>query len=369
MLHEARFYERLAGGEVLCTLCPHDCHIAEGGRGACGVRYVEGGKLYTLVYDRLIARALEPVEKKPLYHFHPGSRAYSIATVGCNLRCSFCQNWDTSQWPKAHLPKSLRVAAPDGMVCPQLADLENAVAGEQATPAEIVAAARKSGALSIAYTFTEPVIFYELCYDTATLARAQGLKNLFHTNGFVAEAPLRQIAPLLDAANVDLKFFRPESYRRISRARIEPVLDSIRLIHELGIWLEVTTLVIPGVNDSDDELRGIAAFIAALGPGIPWHVSQFYPAYRMLDRPVTPEATLLRAAGIGRAAGLRYVYIGNVPGSSGEDTRCPGCGALLIARYGHHVRANRIVDGKCPDCGAAIDGVGMSPVARARQLH
>ena len=358
MLHEARFSQPLPGGEVLCTLCPHDCHIGERGRGACGVRYVEGGKLYTLVYDKLIARVLEPVEKKPLYHFHPGSQAYSISTVGCNLRCSFCQNWDTSQWPKDHLPKKLGATA-GNVVCPQLAELEGTIPGEHVTPAEIVAAAKRSGAVSIAYTFTEPVIFYELCYDTAVLARKQGLKNIFHTNGFIGEAAQREIAPLLDAVNVDLKYFKPESYLRISRARLEPILAAIRLYHELKIWLEVTTLVIPGVNDSDEELRAIAAFLASLGPEVPWHVSQFYPAYRMLDKPVTPEATLLRAAEIGRAAGLRYVYVGNVPGSRGENTQCPKCAAPLIERYGHHLRANRLVNACCPGCGARIDGVGL----------
>jgi pyruvate formate lyase activating enzyme len=359
MLHEARFCQSLPDGEVMCTLCPHDCRIGEGARGACGVRYVQGGRLYTLVYDRLIARVLEPIEKKPLYHFHPGSHAYSIATVGCNLRCSFCQNWDTSQWPKTHLPKSVAAAAAGSIVCPQLAGLERTLPGEQATPAEIVTAAKRSGAVAIAYTFTEPVIFYELCYDTAVLARKQGLKNIFHTNGFIGEPALREIAPLLDAVNVDLKFFKPESYRRISRARLEPILAAIRLYHELRIWLEVTTLVIPGINDSDGELHSIAAFLASLGPEIPWHVSQFYPAYRMLDKPVTPEETLLRAERIGRAAGLRYVYLGNIPGSSGENTRCPRCAALLIERYGHHVRVNRLAQARCPECGTRIDGVGL----------
>jgi pyruvate formate lyase activating enzyme len=361
-LHEARFYERLPDGGVLCTLCPHDCHIPDGGRGACAVRYAQGGKLYTLVYDKVVTREIDPIEKKPLYHFYPGSQAYSIATVGCNLRCAFCQNWDISQWPKDHLAKH---AAPAGAapaaepICPSLAELERAIPGEAVTPAEIVAAALRTHCQSIAYTYVEPTVFYELAYDTAKLARAAGLKNIFVTNGFIGEAALRELATVLDAANVDLKFFKDESYRRVSRARLQPILDAIRLYRELGVWVEVTTLVVPGLNDSDDELRAIAGFVRSVGADVPWHVSQFYPAYKMLDRPPTPLATLRRAGEIGRAAGLRYVYEGNVPGERGEDSFCYQCGALLIDRYGFYVRQNRIKRGACPDCGARIDGIGM----------
>jgi len=362
-LHEARFYEALPEGRVYCTLCPHDCRIREGGRGACGVRFNHGGRLYTLVYDKVVARAVEPVEKKPLFHFFPGSTAYSIATVGCNLRCSYCQNWEISQWPKEHLPKRLErnvSGNEDEPICPQLAALGRSIPGEHVTPQEIVAAAVKAGATTIAYTFTEPTIFFELAYDTAVLARSKGLKNMFVTNGFISEAPLREIATVLDAANVDLKFFNDESYRRISRVPREPILDAIRLYHELGVWLEVTTLVIPGVNDSQEELRQIADFIHSVGPEVPWHVSQFYPGYRMLDQPVTPVETLWRAMDTGRAAGLRYVYQGNVPGERGENTYCYHCGALLIDRYGFILRATHLRDGRCPDCGTAIDGIGMT---------
>lgn len=363
MLHEADFYTPEADGAVLCTLCPHDCHIRDGGRGACSVRFNKGGKLYTLVYDKLIARAIDPIEKKPLYHFLPGSHAYSIATVGCNLRCAFCQNWEISQWPKDHLPHGVEAGRPARAgqpICPQLDAVDRMLVGEQVAPKAIVAAAVASGCESIAYTYTEPTIFYELAYDTAVLARGKGLKNLFHTNGFISEAPLRKIAPVLDAANVDLKYFNPESYKRISRAQLQPVMDTIRLLHELGVWLEVTTLVVPGVNDSESELRSIAGFLASVGPEIPWHVSQFYPAYKMLDTPVTPVATLRRALEIGREAGLRYVYAGNVPGEKGENTFCYKCDALLIDRYGYRIRDNRITGGKCPDCGTKIDGIGMS---------
>jgi pyruvate formate lyase activating enzyme len=361
-VHEARFYEPLADKKVLCTLCPHDCRIPNGARGACSVRYNRDGRLYTLVYDKVVAREVNPIEKKPLFHFHPGSYAYSISTVGCNLRCSYCQNWQISQWPKDHLPKKLDKAV-DGSpepICPQLEAMDAEVPGEPVTPAEIVHAAKQTGCLSISYTFTEPTIFYELAYDTAVLAREQGLKNSFVSNGFISEVPLRQIAPLLDAINVDLKFFREESYRRISRARMQPVLDAIRLYHELGVWVEVTTLVIPDLNDSDEELTGIAEFICDLDPAIPWHLSQYYPTYRMLDHPPTPVATLRRAREIGQKTGLRCVYEGNVPGEGGENTYCYECGALLIERFGFFVRRNRIQDGRCPDCDTFIDGVVMS---------
>jgi pyruvate formate lyase activating enzyme len=261
------------------------------------------------------------------------------------------------------LPKSLdesgRLAAKEP-VCPQLATLEDSVVGERVTPEEIVAAALATGCQSIAYTYTEPTIFYELAHDTAVLAREKGLKNLFVTNGFISEAPLRKLATVLDAANVDLKFFRPESYRKISRASLEPILAAIRLYRELGVWVEVTTLVVPGVNDSDEELRGIAAFLRSVGPEVPWHVSQFHPAYKMTDRPPTPLATLRRAVEIGKAAGLRHVYEGNVPGERGENTYCHACQALLVERYGFRLLQNRIAKGRCPDCGAEVDGVGMS---------
>ena len=326
------------------------------------VRYNQSGTLYTLVYDKVVSRNVEPVEKKPLYHFHPGSSAYSIATVGCSLRCAFCQNWEISQWAKEHLPKRI---GPSGKleiqepICPRLAELEEAIPGERVTPESIVEAALAAGASSIAYTYTEPTIFYELAYDTAVLAREQGLKNIFVTSGYINEAPLRELATVLDAANVDIKFFKEESYRHISRVRMQPILDAIRLYHELGVWLEVTTLVIPGINDSDEELKAIAEFVCSVGEEVPWHVSQFYPAYKMLDRPVTPMETLHRAGDIGRTAGLRYVYEGNVPGERGENTYCYNCNALLIDRYGFYVRANRIRNGRCPDCGAMIDGIGM----------
>lgn len=361
-LHEAEFYEPLPDGRVLCTLCPHDCRISEGGRGACAVRYNLRGKLYTLVYDRVAARTVDPVEKKPLFHFYPGSTAYSIATIGCNLRCAFCQNWEIAQWPKEHLPKRFTAAANGGAAESLGRDalVLHGIPGRTVTPEEIVEAALESGSRSIAYTYTEPTIFYELAYDTAWLARSRGLKNIFVTSGFISEVPLRRIATVLDAVNVDLKFFREESYRRISRARLKPVLDAIRLYHELGVWVEVTTLVMAGVNDSDGELRNIAEFVRSVGAEVPWHVSQFHPAYKMMDLCPTPLETLRRAAEIGREAGLRYVYEGNVPGKGGESTYCYKCGKLLIERRGFRVLSNHLHDGCCPECWTRLDGVGIT---------
>ena len=363
-VHEARFYEKLPDERVRCTLCPHECVISDGGRGACGVRYNDRGSLYTLVYDKVVAREVNPIEKKPFFHFHPASYAYSIATVGCNLRCAFCQNWTLSQWPKDHLAKRIDAGSQSAEpVCPQLFALDRAIPGEPTTPQQLVDAALATGCRSMSYTFVEPTIFYELAYDTAVLARRRGLKNTFVTNGFISEAPLRELATVLDAANIDLKFFKEETYRRVSRARLQPILDAIRLYHRLGVWIEVTTLVVPGVNDTVEELTQIAEFVCSVGPEIPWHVIAFYPAYRMTDTPPTSAAMLRRAREIGLAAGLRYVYEGNIPGAGGENTYCYRCGALLIERYGFFVRANRIRDGRCPECETPIDGIGLTPTS------
>jgi pyruvate formate lyase activating enzyme len=365
---EAAFYETLPDGRAHCTLCPHSCRITDGYRGACGVRINHRGKLFTLVYNRVACRQVDPIEKKPLFHFLPGTSAFSIATVGCCLQCPFCQNWELSQWPRERVERRVEwtCAREPASVCAALAALEDQVPGDVATPAEIVAAAKLWGAGSIAYTFSEPTVFFELAYDTAALARAQGLKNVFVTSGFIEEGPLRRIAPLLDAANVDLKFFRPESYARLSKARLEPVLDAIRLYHALGVWIEVTTLLVPGLNDSDDEIAHIAAFVRSVSPDVPWHVSRFHSAYRMTNTVPTPVATVRRARQIGLDAGLRYVYMGNMPGDEGGDTCCPGCGSRLIVRSGMHVRWNRVHQGACPRCGTAIAGVRMDGGHEAR---
>ena len=336
-MKEAMFYERPGGSQVRCGLCRFKCLISDGARGICAVRENRGGTLYSLVYGKLCAEHVDPIEKKPLFHVMPGSRSYSIATEGCNFHCRHCQNYTISQVGRS---------AP--------------VRGSERTPQETVQRAIENNCASISYTYTEPTIFYEFAYDTARLAREAGLKNIFVTNGYISREALTTIAPYLDAANIDLKGFSEEFYRDIVHAHLPEVLDSIIEYKRQGIWLELTTLIIPGLNDSDAELQGIAGFIAAnLGIDTPWHVSQFYPTYELTDRPRTPVATLRRARDIGLAAGLRYVYEGNVPGEGGENTFCPSCLNTLIRRYGYVIDTNRISDGDCPDCGTAIAGIGL----------
>jgi pyruvate formate lyase activating enzyme len=358
-MKEAMFYEPLPNGRVLCTLCALYCKIAPGRRGACGVRVNVDEVLYTLVYGKIVGRHVDPIEKKPLFHFLPGSLSYSIATVGCNFRCLHCQNYDISQQPKEKLPPIRDTAEPEqpDVRCLSLRAAEARIAGEVLTPEAVVAAAQASHCRSLAYTYTEPTIFFEFAYDTARLAASEGIANVFVTNGYITEEALAVIAPYLDAANIDLKSFDESAHQRMTGARLQPILDSIRAYKRLGIWIEVTTLVIPEHNDTDAELRQIAEFIVGVGTDIPWHVTRFHPAYRLLDRPPTPVATLRRAREIGREAGLRYVYEGNVPGEGGENTVCAGCGATLIERYGLDLLGNRLRQGCCLECGRRIPGV------------
>jgi pyruvate formate lyase activating enzyme len=354
---EASFYERLDDNKVLCTLCSHFCEIKEGKRGVCGVRINHGGKLYTLVYDGVITRNVEPIEKKPLFHFYPGSSAYSIATVGCNFRCFYCQNFEISQYPKGiHWHEKVKESGEPEPVCPIL---EETIPREKVTPEQIVESAISSGCETIAYTYTEPTIFYELAFDTAKLAAQKGLKNIFVTNGYITKEALTGIKPYLHAANIDLKGFNERFYQKICGANLQPVLDSIKNYKELGIWIEVTTLIIPNHNDSDEELRQLAEFIKCVGAEIPWHVSQFYPTYKLIDQPRTPISTLRKARDIGLSAGLRYVYEGNVPGEGGESTYCYNCKQVIIERYGFSILKNHIKNSKCPYCGKYIDGVGF----------
>ncbi|MBN2428751.1 MAG: AmmeMemoRadiSam system radical SAM enzyme [Deltaproteobacteria bacterium] len=335
-MHEALFWKELPGQKVQCRLCRFSCVIKTGARGRCGVRENRGGKLYSLVYGKAIAENIDPIEKKPLFHFLPGSRSYSIATAGCNFRCLHCQNYQISQATGLDLERS-------GL------DLPVDVA---------VAHAAGGGCASIAYTYTEPTVYFEYAFDMASLARERGIRNVFVTNGYTGPEALEAIAPLLDAANVDLKGFREEFYREVTGASLNGVLDTLRLYVQLGIWLEVTTLVIPGGNDSEEELRDIARFIAGeLGLEVPWHITAFYPAYKMLDRPRTPASTLRRAREIGFEEGLHYVYVGNIPGEEGESTFCPSCGAKVIDRSGFFLKATSLRDGICLSCGGALPGV------------
>jgi pyruvate formate lyase activating enzyme len=335
-MKEAMFYEKLAGRRVRCGLCRFRCLIGAGKRGHCRVRENRDGVLYSLVYGRVVAEHVDPIEKKPLFHVLPGSRSYSVATVGCNFRCLHCQNYSISQPEEPTVEHSGSFVAPETLV-------ERALA---------------AGCRSISYTYTEPTIFFEYALETAVLARAAGLKNVFVTNGYITEDALAAIAPFLDAANIDLKGFSESFYREVVGASLAEVLDCIRQYKRLGIWLELTTLIIPDRNDSEEALRGMARFIAdQIGPETPWHVTQFYPTYRLADAPRTPLATLRGARQIGLDAGLRYVYEGNVPGEGGENTLCPSCGGLLIKRYGYIIEKNLLARGHCPGCGLRVEGL------------
>ena len=337
-MKEAMLYEKLSESKVKCNLCNHRCTIKDGNYGICGVRQNVDGALFTLVYDRIISSHIDPIEKKPLFQFYPGSRAYSIATVGCNFTCRHCQNSDISQLPR---------------------EKKGYIVGEKMGPEEIVREAHSSGCKSIAYTYTEPTIFFELAYETAQRAHDKGIKNIFVSNGYMTPEALEEMSPYLDGINIDLKSFTEKFYKEICGGRLEPVLDNIKLAKKLGIWVEVTTLIIPTLNDSQDELRQIAKFLRDVDSNIPWHISQFYPTYQMINLPRTPVETLHMAREIGIKTGLHYVYEGNVPGRGNENTYCYQCGELLIERWGYSIVKNTIKDGHCPSCQGFVAGVGL----------
>lgn len=332
-MKEAMFYRKLKNSIVQCSLCPHHCVIKPSYRGRCGVRENTAGRLYSLNYGKAVSVAIDPVEKKPLFHFMPGTMSYSIAAAGCNLFCEFCQNWGISQQPKSG----------------------NRVAGRALQPKKIVEDALAYGCKSISYTYTEPTIFFEYAYEIARLARRKGLKNIFVTNGYTTLEPIDAISRYLDAANVDLKGFSDEFYRKACGARLEPVLDAIERYHEKNVFLEITTLIVPGHNDSTKKLSEIAKFIAGLGPEIPWHVSRFYPNYMKHDILPTPEKTLIKAAEIGKKAGLKHVYIGNLPQNYYIDSYCPRCNSKIIERSGYHVKRMAIDGGRCMYCKEKIN--------------
>lgn len=343
--HPARLWKPLSGGFVQCRLCSHFCPIEPGGRGLCGVRENRSGELFTLVYGLPAAVSADPVEKKPLYHFLPGTRTFSLGTMGCNLNCSFCQNAALSQSPR----------------------LGQRISGHALSPAALVAGALDSGSRSLSYTYSEPTVFFELVEDTARLALDNGLRNVLVTNGFMSAECLDALGPavlpsgapgLVSAANVDLKAFTEGFYKERCGASLAPVLKNLRRMRELGWWLEVTTLVIPGLNDGADELARLAGFLASeLGPDTPWHLSRFHPSYQLTDRAVTPTETLLAARDIGRAAGLRYVYIGNASGPGFGDTLCAACGAAVLRREGFRSGREGFKDGCCRACGERLPGV------------
>lgn len=335
-MKEAMLYEKLEDSKVRCFLCAHGCHISPGKRGICAVRENIDGTLYSLVYGKVVSANIDPIEKKPLFHFLPASHSFSISTVGCNFRCEHCQNYEISQFPRER---------PDV-----------GIPGKDMTPEEVVSMAEANKCESISYTYTEPTIFLEFAYDCARLARSKGIKNVFVSNGFMTPESVRMIAPYLDGNNIDLKGGE-DFYKKICHARVEPVRETIRLMKELRVWVEVTTLIIPGHNDSEGDLRDIACFIKSVDSAIPWHVTQFYPTYKLMGVPRTSVKTLRWARQMGLGIGLKYVYEGNVPGEGGENTYCPGCGELLIGRFGFTIGDNRIKDGRCFKCGAGIEGV------------
>jgi pyruvate formate lyase activating enzyme len=330
--------ETLPDGSIRCGVCAHRCLVRPGRTGICGVRVNRDGVLVNVAYGQVVAEALDPIEKKPLFHVAPGSTAWSIATPGCPFHCRFCQNWEIAQGPRLRIELPVREIPPEAVVQGALAHRADA----------------------LAYTYVEPTVFLEYALDVGRLARAAGLRNLWITDGYATPESVELLGEVIDAANVDLKSFDDRFYRRLCGARLAPVLDAIEAMRKAGMWLELTTLVIPGHNDDDAQLRAIAEWIAGtLGTETPWHISRFHPAYRMRDVPPTPSATLRRAAAIGRDAGLAYVYVGNAPELGLEDTRCPSCARPLIERLGYAVR-NHLVDGACPGCGRLMAGIGLS---------
>ncbi len=338
-MKQAILWEKLEAQKVQCKLCHWECTIAPDKAGHCRVRKNIDGVLYSLNYDKVCSVSEDdPVEKKPLFHFLPGSRTFSISAPGCNFQCIFCQNWQISQAP-----------------------YKNQIDGQVYTPQQLANAAVQSGCASVAYTYTEPTVFMELCAETATLVKKHGLRNIFVSNGYMSIEAVEFAKPWLDAINVDLKAFTEDFYRDLCKAHLEPVLETIRHIAQhTDIWMEITTLLIPGKNDSPEELKSLAEFIVAeCGPNTPWHISRFYPQYKLTDEQATTPQVLQKAYDIGKQAGLRYVYVGNLPGNRAESTFCYACGKLLIERAGYHIITGKIRDGTCPHCGAGISGIGL----------
>lgn len=336
MLKQASLMRDLKGDTVQCRVCEHFCVLDPGDWGKCGVRVNQDGALYLAVYGNAVAAHVDPIEKKPLFHFLPGTEALSIGTYGCNMKCQWCQNWELSQTRRV----------PPGEQ--KETDL---------TPERIVDIARNRDLASIAYTYNEPTVFFEYTYDTAKLAHEYGIKNVYVSNGFMSEEVIETIAPYLDAINVDLKGFTNELYEEYADARLDPVKRNIeKMAEDPGIWVEVTTLIIPDLNDSDEELREAAAWLTSVDPDIPWHLSAFHPSFEMRDRGRTPKSTLDRAYDIGKEAGLHYIYVGNVMDAERGTTRCPECGTRLVERLGFTARSQWETPGTCHQCRQEIAG-------------
>ncbi len=331
---EARHYVKLDGGGIECRLCPRRCRITDVERGYCGVRENRRDTYYTLIYGRPCAIHVDPIEKKPLYHFRPGITALSLATAGCNVNCKCCQNWEISQ------------SRPE-----QTSNFD-------LPPGEAVALCKQHNIPSIAYTYSEPTVFYEYMYDIAEMGHRQGIASVMITGGYIEEKPLIELLPHLDAVKIDLKAIRPDYYKDFVDGELQPVLDTIVRIKNAGTWLELVYLVIPTINDTDEEFRELAVWIKNhVGDDVPLHFSRFHPQYLLNHLPPTPLATLERAYDICRAEGLKFVYLGNIPGHAAESTYCPGCGHMLIERTGFSIRQMNISSGRCPSCQISIPGV------------
>lgn len=338
MLKKAELVRSLKEQVAQCRVCEHFCVLSPGQWGRCGVRVNLDGVLYLAVYGDAVAVHIDPIEKKPLFHFLPGSASLSIGTYGCNMRCRWCQNWELSQVREVEY--DVNEARP------------------ALSPERIVETAIARGCASISYTYNEPTIFFEYTYDTAVLAHERGIKNVYVSNGFMSQEALQRIEPYLDAINVDLKGFTDDLYERYTGARLGPVKRNIATIaRDTDIWIEVTTLIIPGLNDSEEELRAAAAWLASVDPDMPWHISAFHPSYQMFDRPRTGAETLNLAYDIGKEAGLNHVYVGNVLDVRHESTYCPRCEQRLIERYGMQARVRWKTPGVCTHCGIEIAGV------------
>jgi pyruvate formate lyase activating enzyme len=348
---KAKLFRSLPGKKVKCLACSHYCLIEENQAGICGVRKNLKGKLELLVYGQAAAVQIDPIEKKPLFHFLPGVQAFSFGTIGCNFTCSFCQNWELSQ--------VFRLVRERYQEKSNFKIGEIYKYGQRLTPKEIVNYCLKRQIPVIAYTYNEPTIFFEYAFETARLAKKHGLKNVFVSNGYESEEALKTIQPYLDAINIDLKSMNPEFYLKTCRARLEPVLKNIQKVFEMGIWLEVTTLLIPTLNDSEEEIKKAASFLAQISPDIPWHLSAFHPDYQLDNLPPTPDETLERAYQIAKEANLNYVYLGNVWNPERESTYCPRCHELLISRIGYKVEISSNLDlnkGQCRRCKENIPG-------------
>ncbi|MBR9679423.1 MAG: AmmeMemoRadiSam system radical SAM enzyme [Candidatus Altiarchaeota archaeon] len=323
-------FQKKMDDRLVCQLCPHSCVLADGETGKCKVRKNIAGELKSLSWGKLVATHIDPIEKKPLFHFHPGSAVYSIATPGCNLSCSFCQNWSLSQ----------DISLPE----------------DEVEPKHIVEMAIKSGAAGLAYTYSEPTVFYEYALDTARLAKKAGLFNVWISNGMINPKPIKRLAKVIDATNIDIKAFSDRFYKRVCGGTgLEPILSSIKEFHKQGVWIELTNLLIPGLNDASSELESMVAWIAELDTNIPLHISRFHPDNKMIDRPATSNTALETAYRIAKAK-LNYVYIGNLPGHQAESTFCPSCESLLIGRRGFAMISNKLKNGRCPQCDTAIAG-------------